>query len=211
MLTASMIVAVPLDYHTPARSDAKPRRSVVVNIIVASVLGAALLALIVYALTPNLSRSSETANRVKCMRNLKEIGAAIQQYANVNAGQLPPSLLALAIDRKVPWAAFVCPSSNAELLHLATTPVVSERLPLFETTHQHRSYDYALSKGATASLSSLQWDDVLLVELLDNHDNKGVYALFADGSVDWVNNDRRGKAKQLLADLKSGVWPLRVK
>jgi type II secretory pathway pseudopilin PulG len=40
-------------------------------------------------LVPSLNRARETANRVKCANNLKQIGLAIQLYANDNRGAYP--------------------------------------------------------------------------------------------------------------------------
>src|SRR5205809_6547016 len=49
----------------------------------------ALLAVAVAIFTPSLCRSRETANRVKCASNLRQIGQALSLYANDNKGALP--------------------------------------------------------------------------------------------------------------------------
>src|SRR4051812_20440904 len=48
-----------------------------------------IIALLVSILLPSLCRSRETANRVKCASNLRQIGAAIKLYANDNRGAYP--------------------------------------------------------------------------------------------------------------------------
>lgn len=48
-----------------------------------------ILALVVAALMPSLCRSRETANRVKCASNLRQIGQAMLIYANDNRGAYP--------------------------------------------------------------------------------------------------------------------------
>lgn len=202
-----------LDYQTPSRPEDvhQRRRTLIVRVVLALVAAVVIACMLIGLQRPSGGKSRETALRVKCVRNLKAVGQAIQQYANANGGQLPPSLVALAIDQRLTCETFICPSGTAEHLTASTLPVESASQTVFETTHENRSYDYALPIGRTASLSTLQWDDVLLVELPENHDYDGVYVLLADGSVDWVNRDSRGKVNQLLDDLKSGVWPLRVK
>ena len=48
-----------------------------------------IIALLISILLPSLNRARETANRVKCASNLKQIGMAILLYANDNKGQYP--------------------------------------------------------------------------------------------------------------------------
>jgi len=48
-----------------------------------------IIALLISILLPSLNRARETANRVKCASNLKQIGTAILMYANENRGQYP--------------------------------------------------------------------------------------------------------------------------
>src|SRR5690606_11346984 len=40
-------------------------------------------------LLPSLNRARETANRVKCASNLRQIGLALQMYSNDNNGNYP--------------------------------------------------------------------------------------------------------------------------
>lgn len=48
-----------------------------------------IIALLISILLPSLNRARETANRVKCASNLRQIGQAIQLYANENRGAYP--------------------------------------------------------------------------------------------------------------------------
>ena len=48
-----------------------------------------IIALLISILLPSLNRARETANRVKCASNLKQVGLAIQLYANENRGAYP--------------------------------------------------------------------------------------------------------------------------
>ena len=48
-----------------------------------------IIALLISILLPSLNRARETANKVKCANNLKQIGLAIQLYTNENHGSYP--------------------------------------------------------------------------------------------------------------------------
>lgn len=48
-----------------------------------------IIALLVSILLPSLSRAKETANRVKCLANLRTIGQAFAMYNNNNKGRFP--------------------------------------------------------------------------------------------------------------------------
>jgi len=48
-----------------------------------------IIALLISILLPSLNRARETANRVKCASNLRQIGQAMQLYANDNKGAYP--------------------------------------------------------------------------------------------------------------------------
>ncbi|MGA2584520.1 MAG: DUF1559 domain-containing protein [Tepidisphaeraceae bacterium] len=51
-----------------------------------------IIALLISILLPSLNRARETANRVKCASNLRQIGLAIMQYSNDNKGPFPRTL-----------------------------------------------------------------------------------------------------------------------
>jgi prepilin-type N-terminal cleavage/methylation domain-containing protein/prepilin-type processing-associated H-X9-DG protein len=51
-----------------------------------------IIALLISILLPSLNRARETANRVKCASNLKQIATALALYANENKGLYPRTL-----------------------------------------------------------------------------------------------------------------------
>ena len=48
-----------------------------------------IIALLISILLPSLNRARETANRVKCASNLRQIGQALLLYSNDNKGTYP--------------------------------------------------------------------------------------------------------------------------
>jgi prepilin-type N-terminal cleavage/methylation domain-containing protein/prepilin-type processing-associated H-X9-DG protein len=55
-----------------------------------------IIALLISILLPSLNKARETANRVKCASNLRQIGQAILLYANENSGNYPRGIWALS-------------------------------------------------------------------------------------------------------------------
>src|SRR4051812_28359175 len=48
-----------------------------------------IIALLISVLLPALGKAREAANRTKCLSNLRQIGMAMQMYANANKDQIP--------------------------------------------------------------------------------------------------------------------------
>src|ERR1700733_13642683 len=51
-----------------------------------------IIALLISILLPSLNRARETANRVKCASNLRQIGQAMLLYSNENNGSYPRTM-----------------------------------------------------------------------------------------------------------------------
>jgi prepilin-type N-terminal cleavage/methylation domain-containing protein/prepilin-type processing-associated H-X9-DG protein len=61
-----------------------------------------IIALLISILLPSLNRARETANRVKCASNLRQIGQAILLYSNENRGAYPRTVAAPAAATQTP-------------------------------------------------------------------------------------------------------------
>ena len=76
-----------------------------------------IIALLISILLPSLNRARETANRVKCASNLKQIGLAILLYSNENKGLYPRT------KASTPTTALAGPVHNMQAIsHTAPDP-----------------------------------------------------------------------------------------
>ncbi|MGH7213984.1 MAG: hypothetical protein ACREIT_04405 [Tepidisphaeraceae bacterium] len=145
-------------------------------------------ALGVAILLPSLNRARETANRVKCASNMRQIGQGMFLYANENKGKYPPDLGNLILTQDMTAEVFVCPSG--------TTTVPAEIRAgnvagMAAWVNQNSPYVY-LGNGLTSNAPP---DTVLLYEKLEDHDQDGMNILFGDGHIEWQTIER---AKQFI-------------
>ncbi|MBC8105983.1 MAG: zinc-ribbon domain-containing protein [Anaerolineae bacterium] len=153
-------------------------------------------------LLPSLGRARETANRVKCASNLRQIGQAMLLYANDNRGAYPhtPDLLLLTQD--ITPEVFICPTGNHTPVSsdLVQQALKTPNTPLL--TPGKTSYVY-LGKGKTNNVSA---DTVVVYELMTDHDGDGGNFLFGDGHVEW---ESRATADAMIAEIEAGNNPPR--
>jgi prepilin-type processing-associated H-X9-DG protein len=138
----------------------------------------------------------ETANRVKCASNLRQIGQAIQLYANDHGGHYPNDLLTILLNEDVTGAVFVCPSSNDVPATGATTRELSDNF----NQPNHCSYIF-FGKGLSTPIAA---NRVIAAENLENHGGAGMNILFGDGHVEFENKD---EAAKLLATVSPATQP----
>ena len=156
---------------------------------------------LVALLLPSMGRAREPANRIKCASNLRQVGQALQIYANDYGGMYPPSFDELLVYGDLFPEAFVCPSSDDVTATGATTRAMLANL--------HRpgfcSYVYAFD-GQTLAATTLTPKHVLAYEDLTNHDRRGMNVLYGDGSVQWLDVPA---AEHVIAELQAGHNPPR--
>lgn len=152
--------------------------------------------MLIAILLPSLNRAREQANRIKCASNLRQVGQAIQIYANENKGQFPDTIDQLMLTGDLGPEALVCPTSN-DTIAPGTTP--HEHVASLATPG-HLSYVY-VGKGLTYRAGA---DVVVAYEPPANHRNDGMNVLYADGHVDWVG---RNVAPKVISELEAGQNP----
>jgi prepilin-type processing-associated H-X9-DG protein len=135
-------------------------------------------ALMTSIMLPSLNRARETANRIKCASNMRQIGQAIQLYANENKGSYPADLGTLMHDEDIAMDAFLCPSSNV------SPPGNDVRTPdqMAQWVNEHSPYVYG-GKGLKTDAPA---DRIVLYENLSDHDTDGGNFLYGDGHVEFL-------------------------
>jgi prepilin-type processing-associated H-X9-DG protein len=168
--------------------------------VVASLLGVTLLGSV---FAPSLCRSRESANRVKCASNLKQIGQAVLLYADAHRGELPDSIATLGRSEDLVTEVFCCPSSNAE-------KAASWDALAADGSAKVLSYQYV---GDGLNSSQLTEHVVVALDLLDNHDSDGVNVLLGDGHVEFFPYTRRKPPAwytHVRQQIDAGTRPVRI-
>lgn len=151
-------------------------------------------ALMTSVMLPSLNRARETANRVKCASNMRQIGQAILLYANENKGNYPPDLGTLIRTEDITADAFICPSSNVSL-----PGNIGQMKPeqIAQWVNEHSPYIY-VGKGLNNNAPA---DRVVLYEQLEDHDKDGGNFLYGDGHVEFL---ARAAYEQELQKIQAG-------
>ena len=147
-------------------------------------------------LLPSLNRARETANRVKCASNMRQIGQAILLYSNENRGVYPDKLDKLLLTQDITSEVFTCPTSNDTPAPGAAGQPQASAL----YSGGHLSYVYV---GSNLN-NSASGDTVVLYEPLTNHGGDGTNILWGDGHVSW---EGKKEANQIIAQVQSGQNP----
>jgi len=146
-------------------------------------------------LLPSLNRARETANRVKCASNMRQIGQAILLYSNDNRGRYPDRLEDLILTQPIGSDEFVCPTTNDSAAPGADPKTQAKNL----SAGGHLSYVY-VGKGMTNAATP---ETVVLYEPLSSHSD-GMNALFGDGHVEFFNKQQ---AQKIITAVQSGQNP----
>lgn len=138
---------------------------------------------------PSLTRARETANRVKCATNMRQIGLGAMLYANENQGKFPEDLGTILKTQDIAPEVFVCPSddmSGVQMEELRRRQGDERSDWLTENSH----YVW-LGAGKTTREGA---EVVLMYERPENHEFDGINVLFADGHVEFMLRDQAERA-----------------
>ena len=152
-------------------------------------------------LLPTFGKPREPADRIKCASNLRQIGMALQIYANDHNRQFPPSFDEVLMYGDITSEVFVCPSSNDTHATGPTTQAAIQqwRKPGF------LSYVYVPPPAGIDSFN-ITGAHVLAYEPTSHHGGDGMNVLYGDGHVDWLS---RRDAAYVIAELQAGHNPPR--
>jgi prepilin-type processing-associated H-X9-DG protein len=150
-------------------------------------------------LLPSLNRARETANRVKCASNMRQIGQALLLYANDNRGVYPADFVPLLLTQDITSQVFICPSTNGTPASPGGTPQqqAAALLP------QHCTYVYLPGHNNAAGA-----DVVIVYEPITNHDGDGSNFLWGDGHVSF---ETKQTAAAMIKSLETGQNPPRMR
>jgi prepilin-type N-terminal cleavage/methylation domain-containing protein/prepilin-type processing-associated H-X9-DG protein len=172
-----------------------------------------IIALLISILLPTLARARESANRTKCLANLRSIGQALAMYEQTNQGKLPNqnpkgtaldydavnlTLIEFYKDALESAAVFYCPSdrddSPSDIVTADPTLPNSARVSYdFYSIYWMPEYGPQVTRLKNAPVV-WDWDggSVPTTEL-QNHGNKGGNVLYSDGHADWQEQGRWDK------------------
>jgi prepilin-type processing-associated H-X9-DG protein len=174
------------------------RRRLRINGIDLLVLLLGIVSLAVSIVLPSVARYREERLWRRCPGNLRQIGYGIQLYAMEHGGRFPERIEDILATQDLTAEVFVCPYSNDSA---ATGPTKLAQAAQF-AKGGHCSYVY-VGQGLTVQTGTS--DHLVVYEPMANHGNTGMYALFADGHVDWLDPDQ---AKRLTAAAATGKRPV---
>jgi prepilin-type processing-associated H-X9-DG protein len=140
---------------------------------------------------PSLNRARETANRVKCGSNLRQIGQGIFLYSNENRGKFPPDLGTLVKTGPLSAQVFVCPSGET------TVPSLPNPDAAVKWVNENSDYVY-IGAGRDTRIGA---DVIVCYEKPGAHGGQGMNLLFGDGHVEWMAKD---EALKRIEDQQTG-------
>lgn len=144
---------------------------------------------------PSLNQSRMVANRVKSASNLRQIGLAMQLYANENKGKFPTTMGELLLTQDITIDVFVSPET------MTRAPLEKNKEEQALWVSKDSDYEY-IGGGKTVRAGA----DVIMAYEKFRPGVQGVNVLFGDGHVEYevVPVVQQKLAQQKQADMKKG-------
>ncbi len=149
-------------------------------------------------LLPSLNHRNPESNMLKCESNLRQIGLAIEMYANDFGYQLPPDFQSVIATQDIIPFVFICPQSdNDDAVPVGAAASVVEGTP---------TCSYLLYRLPNQTLRQVPPNAILVFEKECFHTpaNQGMNVLHADGSTTTLTE---AQAKVVLRELMTGQNP----
>ncbi|MBV8780710.1 MAG: DUF3352 domain-containing protein [Phycisphaerae bacterium] len=156
-------------------------------------LGVGGSALAVSILLPSLNRARETANRVKCASNERQMGQCCLLWSNDHKGKLPDTIADM-LSEDITAEVFICPSANTALPKDFKTMAAADQ---GQWLTDHGDYVY-VGAGKTSAAGA---DEILVYEKPQDH-RDGMNILFGDGRVEYL---RMPQAVKMIQDQNKTV------
>jgi hypothetical protein len=156
-----------------------------------AVTASAATAAVTAVLMPALNRSRETAKRVQCASNIRQISMGILMYANDHKGEYPPDLGTLVTSGPLAIDLFVCPLTKNQI-----PPEIRNAPKAQQATwvNEHSDYIYH-GKGLNTRKAAAMTP--VISEREGAATTVGENIGFGDGHVEWV---LPAQAKKLLGN-----------
>ena len=148
-------------------------------------------ALMASIMLPSLNRARETANRVKCGSNMRQIGQGILLYANENRGKYPPDLGSIVLKEDLAPVVFTCPSGET------TVPNFPNLNAAAKWVNENSDYVY-IGAGRDVRVGA---EVIVLYEKPGAHGGQGMNMLYGDGHVEF---QMMPAAQKMIEDQQAG-------
>jgi prepilin-type N-terminal cleavage/methylation domain-containing protein/prepilin-type processing-associated H-X9-DG protein len=153
----------------------------------------AIIAILASMLLPALARAKETANRIKCVNNLKQLDLSVKLYADDNDGLYPPRANTNGAPR---WPAQLLPFYQTTNLLLCATdalrgPPPTEPSSLTPADRANRSY---MING---------WNDYFSDALISSRSMKEAAVIYPSETI--VFGEKKNGSGHYFMDLNEGV------
>jgi prepilin-type N-terminal cleavage/methylation domain-containing protein/prepilin-type processing-associated H-X9-DG protein len=164
----------------------------------------AIIGILAGILLPALSRARESARRIACASNLKQIGLAMHMYGNDNSGDYPGDLTTATAASELNSLGLLFPNyiSDRKVFRCTSDVGVTELSNLAlngssTCTASSCSYGYddnhnEVDDPGVAIAADRKGTDSASTKLSDNHKNKGQNVLYIDGHVEWKGTSTCG-------------------
>jgi len=174
-----------------------------------------IIALLISILLPSLNRARETANRIKCASNLRQIGQAIQLYANENKGAYPRTIWTPSVTVVATWGTGATDSDPFITAHTVVNSDVTAGLFLLLRTQDITSEVFVCPSsnaekwdfggGVNTALNWSNWNSTTGITKNLSYSYEDAYPTNAAVASGWKLNTSISADYAVAADINPGT------